>query len=85
MLRSPGSTAIANSMGCGILDVMDYTSTSKNKVLKSITATDNNGSGSIYLYSGAWLNTAAVSSITIYNSSGNFTTNSTFALYGIVG
>lgn len=68
-----------------ILDFHDYASTTKNKVSRSIAGVDKNGSGEIDLYSGLWLSTAAINSITIRMSSGSFSTTSTFALYGIKG
>jgi hypothetical protein len=71
-----------------ILDIHDYASTTKNKTIRSFGGFDGNdyfGTGFIGLLSGLWLNTNAVTSITISLSSGNFSTNSTFALYGIKG
>jgi hypothetical protein len=47
--------------------------------------TDGNGSGAIFLGSGLWMNTAAVSTITITSAAGNFDQYSSFALYGIKG
>lgn len=85
ILRATGSTAPANTTGTGILDIHDYASTTKNKVFRCITGTEDNTVGQIILYSGAWLSTSAINSISLYLSSGNFTTQSTFALYGIKG
>ena len=75
----------ANVYGVGIMDIHDYASTTKNKTLKSFTGKDLNGSGSVYLYSGVWLSTSAITSITIYSPAAAPTTASTFALYGIKG
>jgi len=68
-----------------IVDILDYTNTSKNKTVKGISGTEFNATGGeVDLSSGLWLNTAAITSITIGNtSSANFSTSSTFALYGI--
>jgi hypothetical protein len=85
VFRLTGATATANAMGSGILDIHDYTSTTKNKTFRSITGRDNNGSGQITLYSGLWLSTSAITSISLNTSGSNFTTASTFALYGIKG
>lgn len=71
-----------------IMDVLDYATSTKNKTIKSFGGFDGNtyfGSGFAGLTSGVWLNTNAVTSLTIFLSSGNFSTNSTFALYGIKG
>ena len=70
--------------GAGIIDIHNYASTTQNKTIRSLSGQDSNGSGSARLYSGLWLSTAAVTSISLINS-GNFTTDSTFALYGIKG
>ena len=70
-----------------ILTITDYASTTKNKTFRSFGGSDkNNTTGKIELTSGLWMNTAAITSISISgDSGGNFTTNSTFALYGIKG
>jgi len=73
----------ANVMGGYIVDILDYTNATKNKTIKSFSGCDLNGSGNVYLTSGLWLNTNAVSTITIDAGGIFFTTSSTFALYGI--
>jgi hypothetical protein len=75
----------ANVYGVGIIDIHDYASTTKNKTLRSFSGKDLNGSGNVYLYSGVWLSTSAITSITIYSPAAAPTTASTFALYGIKG
>jgi hypothetical protein len=82
------SADLTNVMGASIIDVHDYASTTKNKTLRSISGVNNNNTSTnerIYLYSGLWMNTAAINSISIVSNSGNWTTASTFALYGMVG
>jgi Fibronectin type III domain len=81
--RGGGAT---NVLGPAIIDIMDYTSTNKNKVVKSLFGQDSNGSGYIMLSSGVWLSTSAINSITLNGA--NFTgfgTNTSIALYGIKG
>lgn len=79
------STA-ANIFGGGVVDVLDYTSTSKNKTIRSLAGYDANGSGLVVLYSGLWSKTPeAITSISIYAGSGNINQYSQFALYGIKG
>jgi hypothetical protein len=75
---SSGNSVFAGS----IIDILDYTSTSKNKVTRSLGGVDNNGSGSIFLMSSLYTSSAAITSMTINAISQNFTTNSSFALYG---
>jgi hypothetical protein len=70
--------------GAFIIDILDYTSTNKTKTVRVFTGGDSNGSGWIGLHSGLWYATpAAITSITINSSVGNFGTYSSFALYGI--
>lgn len=69
-----------------IIDLTDYSSTVKNKTLRIFGGYDANGSGTIGLGSGLWLNTNAITSITITAFGGpTFTQHSHFALYGIRG
>jgi hypothetical protein len=81
-----GGGTTANIYGCSIVDVIDYTSTTKNKTFRLMSGTDLNGTGRIYLNSFAWFTTSAITSITITEPQGTgFTTASSFALYGIKG
>jgi hypothetical protein len=85
LLRVSADGATGNVMGTGIIDILDYSSTSKFKTFRSIAGTDNNGDGIIKLHSGLWRDTSAINTLTIFLSSNNWTTSSTFALYGIKG
>ena len=73
-----------NVMGAAIIDIHDYASTTKTKVARAITAYDANGTGAIYLASGLYNSTTAINSITFFVG-GNFNTQTSFALYGMVG
>lgn len=84
----PSSAAsYANTHGVGIIDILDYTSTSKAKTLVSMSGVDVNASTVgeyIDLYSGLWFATpTAITSISFILNSGNWTTSSSFALYGV--
>lgn len=69
-----------------VIDILDYTSTSKNKTIRCINGGDANGSGWIGLHSGIYFATpAAITSIKFFSSVGNWGSNSSFALYGIKG
>ena len=81
-LALAGIQGSSTSPAGGVLDVLDYKNTNKNKTLKVLVGADYNGSGFIFLESTAWYSTAAINKITLY-SGNNFTTNSKFALYGI--
>ena len=78
-----GSGQLANSYGVNIIDILDYTNTNKYKTTRMISGYDVNGAtGFIQQSSGLWMNTSAINRIDLV-SSGNFTTASTFALYGV--
>lgn len=84
MFNMAFATGTANIYGSSIIDIVDYASTTKYKTARSLMGWDLNGSGNLYLTSGLWMNTAAITSITL-TASGTLTTASTFALYGIKG
>jgi hypothetical protein len=73
----------ANVYNATVVDILDYANTNKNTTLRSLGGYDANGSGWIWLTSGLWMNTAAVSTIKIYAESGDINEYSSFALYGI--
>jgi len=82
------TSAASNTSGIfsgGIIDVLDYANTSKYKTSRGLSGYDANGSGLMYLASGLWMNTNAITSIEITDALGNFATGSQFALYGIKG
>lgn len=80
------ATAGTDMFGSVVIDIIDYASTTKYKVTKTTSGYDLNGSGSIRLTSGLWLNTNAITSINIAPGLGtNLVNKSTFALYGIKG
>jgi hypothetical protein len=72
----------------GVIDVLDYANTNKNKTLRSLSGSDTNGAAPsgypafVTLSSAAWFSTSAITSITI-KSNGNFNQYSSFALYGV--
>jgi uncharacterized protein YqkB len=73
----------------GIIDISDYASTTKNKTTRHFSASDANGAGTatnrvVALSSGLWLNTNAITSITLYPYDIGFQ-SAEFALYGIKG
>jgi hypothetical protein len=71
----------------GIIDILDYSNTSKNKTVRLLSGLDSNGGGFIYYRTGAWFNTAAISSIRLAAQSGTstFAQNTHIALYGVKG
>jgi hypothetical protein len=85
IIRNGGISTTANIFSAGIVDILDYANTSKNKTLRSLAGQDLNGSGLIEFASNARYNTAAITSITLTHNGSGFTQYSSFALYGIKG
>jgi hypothetical protein len=67
--------------GTAIIDILDYASASKTKVVRAIGGESSSGAGTIDINGGAWYSTSPVTSIQLVN--GPFTVNSHFALYGV--
>jgi hypothetical protein len=80
---SAGTTPDATYPCVAVIDILDYANTSKYKTMRSLSGVDRNGSGYVFLHSGLWMNTAAISTITIAATGGNYSQYSSFALYGI--
>jgi hypothetical protein len=82
------STTTANVFGVGIIDIHDYTSTTKNKTIRTFSGVDSNSattSDRVYLSSGLFNNTSAITSLELITTGTAFTTTTSFALYGMVG
>jgi hypothetical protein len=76
----------ATNFYAGIIDLLDYTNTNKNKTVRMLGGVDFNGSGVVFLSSGLYDTTSAVSSLTLQTpSSRTFPQYSSFALYGVKG
>ena len=80
--RNNGLSANASYLAGVIIDIHDYASTTKNKTVRCFNGYDANGTGNIGLDSGLFASTSAVTSVTLYIGS-NFSSGTTFALYGI--
>jgi hypothetical protein len=79
---SPSSIYNNSNFSVGIIDILDYANTNKNKTLRQLVGVDNNGSGALELYSGLWANTAAITQLDLFNGY-VWQQYSTFSLYGI--
>jgi len=84
-IESSGFTWTAGDVDpeVGIIDIADYANANKYKVAISYGGADQNAGGGVWLASGVWRNTAAITSITIISPS--FGVPAKFALYGIKG
>jgi hypothetical protein len=76
-----GSAQFATS----IIDILDYTNTSKFKTVKTLMGTDNVSAGILGLESGTWRSNNAITSITFSMADGDqaFASNSQLSLYGV--
>lgn len=77
-----GTTSPSNTFSANVIDILDYTSTNKYKVVKSFNGTDGNSSALslVGYWSGLWLSTAAITSINLSNT---FAAGTRVDLYGI--
>ena len=85
---SAGNSMTANAYAVFILDILDYTSTTKTKTLTSFTGINTNSGSTnnfVRLSSGSSTATTAITSISFTNATNNFDTTTSFALYGIKG
>ncbi len=83
----PAASASASIFGVSIIDILDYTSTSKTKTFRALTGADQNGSGEIDLSSGNWRTTAsAIDTIAISSiNAASWVSGTHAALYGLRG
>ena len=79
------SAGYTDIVGAHIVDILDYTNTNKNTTVRALTGCDVNGAGEVALSSTVYLNTSAITSIQLVAASGNFSTVTQYALYGIKG
>jgi hypothetical protein len=84
-----GSASTANVFGASVTEILDYTSTTKNKTVRILDGQDTNGAGYVVFQSGLWYKTPeAITKISIYYPDGSTSgigQYSSFALYGIQG
>jgi hypothetical protein len=80
----PTANSTANSFGVGVIDILDYATTSKNKTVRWFAGSLISSSNRVALISGARYLTDAVSTLQMY-SNGAFVNGSRVSLYGIKG
>jgi hypothetical protein len=79
-----GSTFTANAFGVIVMDILDFSSTTKNTTLRSLTGLAGTENNQIRLVSGLYNSTSAVTSLEFTSqASTNFITGSRFSLYGV--
>lgn len=82
---APGSSAITGIFGAGVVDILDYVSTTKTKTTRAVSGVDGNGDANlgIDISSGLWNNTSAINTVRIYAINANLSQYSTASLYGV--
>lgn len=76
----------ANVFGIGFIDILDYTNTNKNKVIRGMGGAEYNTSGYLVAaLNNMWMSTDAIKKITISPTTGNLEQHSRFSLYGVKG
>lgn len=78
-------TATTDAFYAGVIDVLDFSNSSKKTTLRTLSGYTANGYDDVRLISGLWNNTAAVTSIQLLPASQNLASGSRFSLYGIRG
>ena len=83
--HSTGGSAGASMFSAVIIDILDYASASKNKVVRAFSGGDRNGSGFVEMPSGLEVTTSAVTSLEVLEPDAlyKFVQHSTAALYGL--
>jgi hypothetical protein len=69
----------------GVMDILDYANTNKNKTMRTFFGYDENGAGQVNFISGLYMSTAAISTVRFRLLSSSFATSTRIALYGIKG
>jgi hypothetical protein len=78
-----------NCFNAGVVDILDYANTNKNKTVRTLDGNDQNSGDTLsrmWFESALWVSTSAITSIKItMESSRTIRQYSSFALYGIKG
>jgi len=73
----------ADSYGAGVISVLDYALTSKNKTVRALTGARASARQRVNLVSGSTFTTDALTSIELFTNGANLMSGSRFSLYGI--
>jgi hypothetical protein len=86
---TPSAGNLSNVFAGVVIDILDYSSSSKNKTWRAFGGSDENANSGasayltrIQLSSAVWLSTSTLNRIDLTNS-GSFAQHSTFSLYGV--
>lgn len=76
---------VSNVYSGNVIDILDYSNTNKYKTIRILSGVNDNTNEEFQMRSTVWMNTAAITSVSLFLASGSFTSASSFALYGIKG
>lgn len=82
-ISGTGDTAPAGAFSGGIMDILDFSSTVKNKALRSLEGRAVSGDSEVLLRSAMWVSTSAITSMIFTANGANFLAGSRFSLYGV--
>ena len=82
--QAPGSGSSANIFSAGVIDIVDFASTTKNTTLRTLAGYPGTESY-VTLNSGLFNNTAAITDVSLISNGTSFAIGSRFSLYGIKG
>jgi hypothetical protein len=83
-----GGGQTASTVGAFIFDLHNYASSTQYKTARTFAGVNTNAGStadSLALVSNLWIQTTAVTSLSFISTSGNWTTDTVIALYGIKG
>jgi len=84
VLHIPTNSSASSIFGAGIIDILDYTNTNKNRTVRSLRGQDqNNSDGGIALHSYLYTGTTAINRLDFFAGSGDLVQYTQIALYGI--
>ena len=69
----------------GVIDILDYANTNKNKTMRTLFGWDTNGAGEVDLVSGLYIASPAINRVDFILQSSSFAASTRIALYGIKG
>jgi len=78
------NNGFAASSGC-VMDILDYSSSVKNTTVRALSFQNSGSNKVVWLHSGLWENTSAVSSMQLTPSFGSAGTGTRVSIYGIKG
>jgi len=81
--RATGATSGANIFGAAVFDILDWNNSNKNTTVRSFTTANDGTDNTVWLFSGLWIDTGAVTSINLHTGAGDFVTGSRISLYGL--